>query len=214
MTEIGSTRRLYCGHCCVRVDMVSMSSAHFREEIVGDYYNYRWSLYRCAACMKPTLVEEYSTTEDYNQFDDQPIPVRTTVLYPGADRIVPYLPDNVATEYRSAIKVRVHDPNAFAVCARRSLEAACADHEAKGKTLAKQLQDLASRGLLPSTVAEASKGVRDVGNTGAHSSMGNVSQYEASVLLSLLTSVFEYLYVAPALVKELSEAIEDSVKKQ
>jgi hypothetical protein len=193
--------------------MICASDANHREEGVDDLYFYRWTLYQCPACKRPTLLEEYSSTEDCNVLDDQPIPVRTTVLYPAAGRLLPYLPENVASEYNSAIKIRAHDPNAFAVCARRGLEAACADHEAKGKTLAKQLLNLASRGLFPATIAEASDSVRLVGNIGAHSSRGHVSQYEASVLLSLLTSVLEYLYVAPALVRELSDAISDSTKK-
>ena len=200
-------RRLHCGHCRIDVDMHHLTTGVYCEEGVDDKYWWRYYLYQCPACKDVTLLLEYSTTEEYFGYDE--LPVHTSFLYPPKPD-VDYLPDSVRKEVTSALSVRRTDGNAFAVLVGRALESVCADFSAEGKTLYHQLEDLAGRGLIPGNLMDATKQIRLVRNMGAHASIGTVSERDVNILDTLLRTVLEYLYKAPALIAELNKSVKGS----
>jgi hypothetical protein len=212
----GKTKRLYCGHCNIEVDMSEKSCTEYTEYF-GDedpqymeYVELHWILYQCPVCKKPTLVQDHRSS--FEQWEDQ-WPFHSEILYPQKANILKYLPESVAKELSSAINVKARDCNMYAVAVGRTLEQVCRDKQACGKNLFEQLQDLANKGLLPSTLIKASNKLRIVRNLGAHASLGDVNKSDVEILDALLNSILEYLYRAPALIDELKSTIKKSGEK-
>jgi len=162
-----------------------------------DYY-----LAACSTCGDVSLYSgwEGSLDEDlapftaaYRRWPEPPLDERA-------------LPKTVAECYRDAVSVQAKSPPAFAVLARRTLEALCADKNAKGSNLASRLKALSDQGDLPPTIAGMTDVLRRLGNLGAHSVADRVTAEDAWIVDSVLRAVLEYVYVAP-------QALRDALNK-
>lgn len=203
-----STKRLFCGHCRITVEMeVLIDEGKFRvfSADIDDESLVSWEIYRCPSCSKPTLIE--LNVETFPDLDNPCREVHQRILYPTASDIFHYIPEAIGLELRSAFDVRHRNNNAFAVCVGRTLEVICRSLNADGKDLYSQIKNLVQRGLLPEPLGRVADSIRLLRNLGAHASIGNVSDSEAEILHNLLIVVLEYLYKAPALLKQLEEGI-------
>jgi hypothetical protein len=111
----------------------------------------------------------------------------------------PAVPPAIASALNEATMCLAENcPRAAAVMARRTLEAVALDQgEAEG-TLAQRLAKLAGRNVLQPTLAEWSKEVRLIGNTGAHyDPINEVSQTDAAQLVEFVRELLRYLYILP-----------------
>ena len=86
--------------------------------------------------------------------------------------------------------------------ARRTLEAIATAFGAADGALFARIEGLASRGVLPQTLADWAHEVRLVGNTGAHfDPIEDVAVDDAREMLGFLRELMHYLYVLPAELK-------------
>jgi hypothetical protein len=155
-----------------------------------------WEVLICETCEKPTV-----RSGRYDERFDEQLEFR--VFYPKPLSLEG-LPANIAAAHEAAIRVRAVDRNAYAVLMRRTLEMVCIQQNAQGSTLAKSLDDLAERGVLPPQLIEAAHSIRFLGNEGAHAT-GEVGEADIRLLDGLSAAVLEYVYVAPQLVAKVRE---------
>jgi hypothetical protein len=83
--------------------------------------------------------------------------------------------------------------------ARSALQAALRDQGAKGKNLATEITDLATRGILPPLMEEWSHELRALGNDAAHpdAQSTGATAADARDLVEFLDYLLEYLYNLP-----------------
>ncbi len=132
-----------------------------------------------------------------------------------ADRVWPVppldehaLPKTVAECYREALSVRGKSPPAFAVMARKTLEALCTDKNANGRNLAARLKSLSDQGNLPPTFAGMSHVLRELGNIGAHGKTDRVTAEDAWTIDDILRRVLEYVYLTPLTLRDALKRLE------
>lgn len=104
-------------------------------------------------------------------------------------------------------------PTAFAVMVRRALEYMCLDQKAAGKSLHKQLEDLAKRKIIPDTLAEMSDSLRLLGNLGAHASNFKIGREDTAIIDDFFMALLEYVYIAPEKIKSFKEKIISRTKR-
>lgn len=97
--------------------------------------------------------------------------------------------------------------DATAVMARSAMQVALRDHQAKGSNLKQEIEDLASKGLLPPIMKEWSDTLRDLGNDSAHPmpDQAPTSPRDARDIVRFLDFLLEYLYDLPHQIAEYRE---------
>jgi hypothetical protein len=126
------------------------------------------------------------------------------------------VPEEFAADYREASLVVADSPKASAALSRR-----CLQHifrEKAGVTpsdLAKEIDQVLERNLLPSHLAEAVDAVRNVGNFAAHPMKSKASGEilpvepgEAEWTLDVLDGLFDFFFVQPELLKKRRAALD------
>lgn len=125
------------------------------------------------------------------------------------------VPEVFAADYREACLVLTHSPKASAALSRRCLEGLLREKAgATARNLAEQIEQVLKSGSLPSHLADAIDSVRVLGSFPTHpiksQSTGeivDVEPGEAEWLLDTLESLFDFYFVAPALLKQKKEAL-------
>ncbi len=106
-------------------------------------------------------------------------------------------------------KRNIRDENwdAAAVMARSALQIALRDCEAKGKNLKQEIDDLASKGVLPPIMKDWSDHVRELGNDSAHPdpAQGPTNPQDARDIVRFLDFLLEYLYTLPHRIQQYRE---------
>jgi hypothetical protein len=97
--------------------------------------------------------------------------------------------------------------DAAAVMARSALQAALRDCQAKGHNLKQEIDDLASKGILPPNMKDWSDHVRELGNDSAHpnSRQAPTNPQDARDIASFLDFLLEYLYALPYQIEQYRE---------
>lgn len=192
-----------CGHCGNRAPMEIVGChSDIRRSDSSDAVGFDFDEGRvhemllCPNCKKIVLRTCYI----HEASDDPEYGYSYEVLYPTPRKLPRGLPDKVEAAYESALRVQSIDANAFAVLLGRVLELVCVDRGANGDTLYKQLNDLASRGEIPATLADIANGLRNLRNVGAHASLGELTDKDVPMLDALARAIVEYVYTAPSLV--------------
>lgn len=94
--------------------------------------------------------------------------------------------------------------DAASVMARSSLQAALRGRGAKGKDLYGEIDDLASKGILPPTIQDWSHEVRELARSSAHPQPEDeeVSAEDATDVVQFLDYLMEYLYDLPKQIQD------------
>lgn len=94
--------------------------------------------------------------------------------------------------------------DAAALMARSSLQAALREQQATGRSLKAEIDDLASKGVLPPVMREWSHNLRELGNESAHPSPDSPSTdpRDARDIVFFLDYLLEYLYTLPKTIQE------------
>jgi hypothetical protein len=97
--------------------------------------------------------------------------------------------------------------DAAAVMARSALQAALREQKAKGANLKQEIDDLASRGLLPPTMKEWADTLRELGNDSAHPKPDQAATRpdDARDIARFLDFLLEYLFTLPHQIREYRE---------
>ncbi len=199
------TSVLKCAHCShnAPMEIVAKHSRMLRES--GDYsYEYYdvYDLLLCPACSGITL-------RNYQWDGDDPecsSPIQT--LYPSDNRKPLGLPPKIEHAHEAALRVRNIDANAYSILLRRVLEMVCLDRGADGEFLAKRIENLSAKGEIPRNLVEIAKRLKDLGNVGAHPSLGEITEMEIPILDQLCIAILEYVYSAPFLAERAKESLE------
>lgn len=199
-----------CGHCTNISHMEVKGTISDTTRVYEDHGTYHeginYSVLQCPACKKINIVSYY-----WNDYMDEESYIEYDILYPQNNNIPIGLPDNIASTFKAAEKVKSIDVNAYATLLRRLLELVCIDRKAIGATLALMLKDLADKNEIPEKLVKVAKGLKDFGNIGAHAGIGELSENEIPIVKDLTLSILEYIYSAPHLAN-LAEAKLEQIK--
>lgn len=117
----------------------------------------------------------------------------------------PYWPHTVGRYWVQA-KRSLADENfdAAVLMARSALQSALRDQGAAGRNLKSEIDDLATKGLLPSIMKEWSNNVRELGNESAHPSPEQepTEPLDARDIVQFLDYLLQYLYNLPHQIEE------------
>lgn len=189
-----------CKHCGNLSKMEIIGSATENDNFVDEEHNHTYhagitySVLKCPACKKINIVT-FGWDENTTSDDD----ITYEFLYP-LDLSIPIgLPEKILRAYQAAQKVKSIDVNAYAILVRRLLELICLDRKAEGKTLASMLNDLSSKGEIPSKLVKVAEGLKNFGNIGAHAGSGELTEKEIPIVNALCSAILEYVYSAPHL---------------
>lgn len=152
---------------------------------------------KCGNCAAYVQVF-WSAGDALHAFRVQPWPLKY-------DRAPEQYPQEIGRYWLQAKKnLSDHNWDAAAVMARSALQLALRSHQAKGTNLKQEIDDLASKGLLPSVMREWSHNVRELGNDSAHPNPGQppTSPKDASDIVGFLDFLLEYLYTLPKRISE------------
>lgn len=109
-------------------------------------------------------------------------------------------PEDIGRYWLQA-KRSIRDENwdAAAVMARSALQLALRDNKATGKNLKQEIDDLATKGILPPIMKDWSDQVRDLGNDSAHPkpAQAPTDPQDAREIVQFLDFLLEYLYTLP-----------------
>lgn len=118
------------------------------------------------------------------------------------------VPERIAKVYTAACLILEDSPEASAAMSRKCLQSILRDPVAgnvKGKTLYDEIEQVINSGQIPQYVSQGLHTIRHYGNFGAHPVEDQVTGEiipvepgEAEYTLTLLETLFEFYYVAPA----------------
>jgi len=145
------------------------------------------------------------------------------MVYPqGLSRPSPTrdVPVELASDYVEASRVLPYSAKASAALTRRCLQALLENYaKVKHGDLSAEIQEVLDTGGLPSHIAEAIDGIRNVGNFAAHplkstqsGAIVDVEDGEAEWLLDTLDSLFDFYFVQPAATKRKKDALNAKLK--
>jgi len=137
--------------------------------------------------------------------------VHGRVMLPYSLKIKDYpehWPDTVGRYWLQA-KKNLRDANweAAALMARSSLQIALRGQNAEGKNLKQEIDDLATKGILPNIMQEWAHNVRELGNESAHPlpEQDPTNPQDAKDIVKFMDYLFEYLYTLPKRISEYRE---------
>ena len=204
----------FCPHCGNKAPQRLIHTQRFEErawssEDGSESDPVPWSSFVvvCETCDRVLVYDNIGDQLDDGEFH------RGELEYPRSGKLDDAVPRDIRDVYEEAQRIKEIAPSAFAVQVRRCMEALCQDRGAHGRTLQKKLEDLAHKGEIPDVLAEASDAVREMGNVGAHGmGSGAVHPLLVNAMDELFRAVIEYVYVAPARLRDFHERTERYTK--
>lgn len=183
------------------IDTSSIPEEDFDPESV-DYPIFRYILVECVK-KHGILVTQRDTNEDPYSFNwDDPLRV-----YPVRERqlstTIPEQLRQIHGEARACFGAQAY--TAAAVMAGRTLEATCALHGIKTRSLHQSLKTMKDSGLIDGRLWEWADTLRTIRNSAAHYDGSNVSKQDASDALAFNEALLDYLYVLTARFNALKE---------
>jgi hypothetical protein len=199
--EKSLSKLLTCGHCKNISKMEIIGSIHDNDEykdpeIGGLVYESgtTYSALRCPACEEINLVRY-----DWNDMMESEDEIDYEVIFPHISNVPFGLPEKVLKAFHAAEKGKSIDANTYAILLRRLLEIVCIDRNASGKYLSDMLKNLSENGEIPSKLVNVAKGLKELGNIGAHAGSKDLSEREIPILKALSLAILDYVYSAPYL---------------
>lgn len=193
------SKPIACGHCGNFAPHERLATARVDNPYANGFWGFdRYYIYLCPACERVRLAVVFDSPADEPDKEEQ--------LYPPARIRVGGLPPDISRALLAAEKVRKIDSNAFGVLLRRVLELVCIDRGADGPSLNDQLADLARKDEIPKKLVKVAASLRQLGNVGAHASLGDLRDQDVPVLDALCQAILDYVYTAPHLA-QLAEGL-------
>jgi Domain of unknown function (DUF4145) len=202
-----------CPHCVV--EFHDKESRHF----IGNDPDGFWGVgvMHCASCGRLIVRlfsagEYYANTRAWGQ-DLASYLVRPKVA--GRTPIPAEVPSEYQDDFNEACLVLADSAKASAALSRRCLQNLLRSHaKVKHRDLAKEIEEVLARGVLPSHISDGLDAVRVIGNFAAHpmksQSTGEIVPVElgeAEWNLDVLESLFDFYFVAPARLQAKRDAL-------
>lgn len=159
-----------------------------------------YTTFRCDGCTQVSLYIWSALHSPDSEFGQQ--------IFPYSLHNPQHLPAPVKAAYRQAQRVKSQSNVAYAVLARKVLEAIAIDRELRGHSLAKALPILLKRGELPPLLAEAAELIRTFGNAAAHEPVAVINGLHVELIEKFLALLVEYMYTAPSILQELKHHLD------
>lgn len=181
-----------CPHCGVLVDVIPR--ANFTHE------GYGYEILQCRGCNEVILQKN-----KYSFFQGNVTEIELEFQYPT---VVPKLddsiPDEVAEDYIEGMKcLGGGSPKGALTMFRRSLQTATRERGATPADLFNEIDELATKDIIPKDLKDLAHEIRLLGNDGAHPNRPNVSQDEALEVKDFIDHLFNYVYIMPARVTDM-----------
>ena len=156
--------------------------------------------YQCGNCASFVQVF-WSAGDRLHDYKVQPWPQKL-------ERYPEHWPEAVGRYWLQA-KRNLKDENwdAAALMARSALQIALREHDAKGKNLYQEIDDLSNKRVLPPIMQEWSHNVRELGNDSAHPKPEQkaTNPIDAKDIVQFLDFLLEYLYTLPKRISDYRE---------
>lgn len=171
--------------------------------------SHSYFLTRCGTCLEGLLYRYIDPMNGMPQMSHGDFQLKGyELVWPKPGDLHSSVPNAVSKIYAEASAIKGRAPNAFANQIRRSLEAICKDRGADHRILARNLQELASRGEIPPTLAEMTDVLRQLGNIGSHAGDEDIDPEYVDVIDDFFRAIVEYVYIAPFKVNEFKARLE------
>lgn len=156
-------------------------------------------MFACPVCRKVTLQETYSdeTMVNYCNYDELQYYNTKNILYPASNLESTVIPKKVKEAYEAALKTKNIDKYICLIALRRTLELLLKDQGAIKWALKDKIEEIATKGLLPDTLKEASSLAKLLGDTAAHDKELEIDQHDVEVMAEFVGFIIEYLYIVP-----------------
>lgn len=158
---------------------------------------------KCASCASFVMAfwsaNSSFSRESMHAYRIVPWPLSKLDKYPE------HWPEAVGRYWLQA-KRSLRDKNwdAAALMARSALQVSLREQNAQGSSLKKEIDDLASQGVLPNIMQEWAHNVRELGNESAHPKPDQppTSPEDAKDIVGFMDYLFEYLYTLPKQIED------------
>ena len=154
----------------------------------------KYNVFQCEGCTRVSMYIWSPFHSSYSEFGEQ--------VYPPLLQEIEGVPRAVMLAYQQAEQIRLHSTAAYAVLARKVLEAIAKDWGINENNLSTALSTLAAKGKIPPTLAEAATLIRTFGNAAAHECGTTINWIHLEMIEKFLAVLIEYLYTAPAALRE------------
>ena len=205
-----------CFHCGNKTPMDSVGQykwgsrdMDFREVDIDFLYTYE--LFACPVCHKVTLRQVYTDefmrvpvgVNDCDFYDEE------TILYPVSSVECSSIPQKIKDAYEAALKVKGIDKHVSLMALRRTLEMILKDKGAEKWGLKNMIEEIASKGILPDSLKEASSFAKILGDTAAHDKELHIDQNDVESIADFIGYIIEYLYVVPHKINSYKEKFDN-----
>ena len=196
----------YCPHCGNTAPQNLEGSCTHLDNEDGAHHFFLTQCQTCAEGLTYRHIDARNTVPEisHGQFDLS----KYELVWPSTNDLHACVPEAVRRIYAEASAIKTRAPNAFANQIRRSLEAVCKDRGAAGRTLAKNLNELAERGEIPQTLSEITGVLRQLGNVGSHAGDEDIAPEYVDVIDDFFRAIIEYVYIAPHKVAEFKARLD------
>lgn len=175
--------------CSAESDVESWDADGYRIHKPATY-----NVFQCEGCLQVSMYIWSAFHRPDSEFGEQ--------IYPQLLQEIEGVPVAVLQAYLQATQTRSHSNTAYAVLARKVLEAIAKDREIKERNLAHAMSVMSTRGDIPPLLAEAVALIRTFGNTAAHEIGADINEIHAQMIQKFLAILIDYLYTAPAALLE------------
>jgi hypothetical protein len=171
--------------------------------------------YTCSSCGRVNVYLVATTQKFSNATGYHPIMeglIHKIMVWPrGSARkpCPPEVPKDIASDYNEACLVLPYSPKASAALSRRCLQnllRTAGKLTTKSKDLIHEINEVVSRGDIPSHISESIDSIRQIGNFSAHpikstntGEILDVEPHEAEWTLDVLETLFDFYFVQPAI---------------
>ena len=200
-----------CFHCGNKTPMKSVGQYSWgskdldlRERDID--FNYLYELFACPVCHHVTLRQLYTDEFMYHPMAYDYYEEREeTILYPISSIECVAVPPNIKNAYEAALKVKSIDKNLCLIGLRRTLEMILKDKGAEKWGLKDKIEEIASKGILPDSLKEASSFAKVLGDTAAHDKDLEIDMNDVDSVSDFIRYIIEYLYVVPYKINSYKE---------
>ena len=204
MNQIKEQIIMQCYHCGNKglMNVVNIITQKFGGTFVNSFgdvehefeEHYTWKLLLCPVCHMPTLYQTY-TDESMEYEENQGYDIK--ILYPEVQMDLTNVPEIVASNFESALRIKNINKDMCLTALRKTLEMICLDKNARGNSLESKIKNLVATNVFPKELDNAYYLIRKYGNAGTHSKNVSAGNYEVEELIRILYDVINYLYMLP-----------------
>lgn len=193
--------QITCPFCMERGNFVVAHHAEKKKPNGTKVLNF--DTLKCGSCASYVLVF-WSASSDHAGIHDY----RVLPWPQKLENFPKHWPDQIGRFWLQAHR-NLKDQNwdAATVMARSALQITLREHKAVGANLKQEIEDLASKGVLPPLMKDWSHNVRELGNESAHPQPGQAptTPQDARDIVHFLDFLLEYLYDLPYRIKSYRE---------